>query len=173
MVQPLMPRATATWLVDNTALSFEQIADFCNMHVLEVQALADGDAQIVGVSPVINGQVTEEDIKACEQDPSARLGLIETPTMKKAKETRYTPLARRHDRPNAIAWIIKYCPNLPDAKIIKVLRTTKKTIEAIKGRSHWNISNITPENPVSLGFCTQEEMDRLLKKYKDTEEHSA
>jgi len=165
MVQPLMPRATAIWLVDNTALSFEQIADFCNMHPLEVQALADGDAHIVGVNPVLNGQVMEEDIAACEKDPSARLGLIETSTMKKAKEKRYTPLARRHDRPNAIAWIAKYCPDLPDAKIIKMLRTTKKTIEAIKNRSHWNIANITPENPVSLGFCTQEEVDELLKKY--------
>ncbi len=165
MVQPLMPRATAMWLVDNTTLSFEQIADFCHMHTLEVQALADGDALIVGVNPILNGQIIEANIKACEEDSQARLNLIETSTMKKEKEKRYTPLARRHDRPNAIAWIAKYCPNLPDSKIIRIIRTTKKTIASIKDRSHWNIANIKPENPVNLGFCTQEEMDGLLKKY--------
>ncbi len=163
--QPLMPKATAVWLIETTSLTFEQIANFCGMHVLEVQALADGDALIVGVSPVLNGQLTEEDIKRCEQDPTARLNLMETESIRREKEKKYTPLARRQDRPNVIAWFVKFCPSMPDAQIIKILRTTKKTIHAIRTRTHWNITNIKPENPVSLGFCSQEDLDVLVEKY--------
>lgn len=163
--QTLMPKATAVWLIDNTTLSFEQIAHFCHMHVLEVKALADGDSLIVGVNPILNGQVTEEDIKAAEADPCHVLVNLSVEKRKKAKEKKYTPLARRHDRPNAIAWFIKYCPSIPDSKIIELIGTTKKTINAIRTRTHPSIAIIKPENPVGLGFCTQDQIDTLLTQY--------
>ena len=127
---------------------------------------------VVGVSPVLSGQVTEDEIKRCEQDPTSRLVMLalnvrhDDKKGRSGREKRYTPLARRHDRPNAIAWFLKFCPALPDADIIRIVRTTKKTIQSIRGRTHLDMADIKPEHPVGLGFCTQEELDALLQKVK-------
>jgi len=164
----LMPKATATWLIDNTALTFEQIADFCGMHVLEVQALADREDNeyVVGVSPIINGMITKEDIVKCEKDPNARLQLNEQSKafieQSKNVKSRYTPMAHRQNRPDGIAWVIKNHPNVSDAQISKLLRTTKATIEAIRNRTHKMIAEIQPRNPVLLGICSEEDLTRAI-----------
>ncbi len=170
---PLMPKSTAVWLVENTALSFEQIADFCGMHPLEVQGIADGEVAvgIRGQDPVAAGELTREEITAAEADSNHRLHIAEkaikhAAMMKKTKGARYTPVARRQDKPEAIAWIIKYHPYLPDSQIVKLIGTTKKTIEAIRDRSHWNIGNIKPKDPVLLGLCLQTTLDGMVKKYR-------
>ena len=164
----LMPKATATWLIDNTALTFEQIADFCGMHVLEVQALADRDESdyVVGVSPVLNGMVSKEDIEKCEKDPNAKLSLNQQSRdfieQSKNVKSRYTPMAHRQSRPDGIAWIIKNHPNVTDAQISKLLRTTKNTIEAIRNRTHSMIAEIQPRNPVLLGICSEEDLTKAI-----------
>ena len=147
MTQLLMPKATAVWLIDNTALSFDQIADFCNLHPLEVQSIADGETGIgiQGYDPVLNGQLTRAVIEACESDPSGRLKLAESdlPTPnRRTKGPRYVPVARRGDKPDGIAWLVKHHPELKDAQIVKLIGTTKETITKIRERTHWNISNI-------------------------------
>jgi hypothetical protein len=175
---PLMPKATAVWLVDNTGLSFEQIADFCGMHPLEIQGIADGEvaSTIIGVNPLNNGQLTKGEIERCEEDPKARLKLAvnaQKYIKKKVKGARYTPVARRADKPDAIAWILKYHPYMPDNQIAKLIGTTKKTIDAVRDRTHWNTQNLQAKDPVLLGLCTQTHLDDAIKKsekYKPNEE---
>lgn len=172
MNTPLMPKATAVWLVDNTALSFEQIADFCDLHVLEVKGIADGDVAsgINGLSPIQNNQLAREEIERCEADPEARLQLkaatVPLPA-KRVKGPRYTPIARRQEKPDAIAFLVKTFPDLKDSQIIKLIGTTKNTIGTIRDRSHWNMANITPRDPVLLGLCKQQDLDREVAKVSD------
>ena len=164
----LMPKATAVWLIDNTALTFEQIADFCGMHVLEVQALADREITeyIVGSSPILNGMLTKEDIEKCEKDPNARLSLNKTSEefISKSRDvkSRYTPMAHRQNRPDAIMWIIKNHPDIYDAQICKLVRTTKSTIQAIRERTHKSIAEIQPRNPVLLGICSEFDLTKAI-----------
>ncbi len=166
---PVMPKATAVWLIENTTLTFKQIADFCGMHELEIKGIADGDVAqgIMGISPINNGQLTKEMLEHCIKNPSAKLELtisaIHNIVNKKSK-ARYTPVARRQDKPDAIYWLLKNCPSIQDSEIIKLIGTTKTTINAIKDRSHWNIKNIKSRDPVLLGLCTQIELDKILSK---------
>ncbi len=169
MSLPLMPKATAVWLVENTTLTFEQIADFCGMHPLEIQGIADGEVSsgIIGQDPTSNGQLALESIRAAEADENAKLELagnarqyIQT----KAKGGRYTPVARRADKPDAISWLIKNFPDLTDAQIVKLIGTTKNTISAVRDKQHWNHSNIKPRDPVLLGLCTQTHLDMAVAK---------
>lgn len=167
MTLPLMPKATAVWLIENTALTFEQIAEFTGMHPLEIQAIADGDVAvgIVGLDPISNGQLTREEIARCEADPSARLKLapmsVQLPKPK-AKGARYTPVAKRNDRPDGIAWLLRNLPFLSDAQICKLLGTTKETVQKVRDRTHWNSANIKPRDPVILGLCTQSDLNREI-----------
>jgi uncharacterized protein len=166
MTLPLMPKATAVWLIDKTALTFGQIAEFCGMHPLEVQAIADGEVAqgIVGYDPIGNGQLTAEEIKRCEADPSAKLRLAPTtiPAPKRLRGARYTPVAKRNDRPDAIAFLLKNYPQLSDAQVGKLLGTTKDTIEKVRGRTHWNSANIKPRDPVILGLCSQTDLNAMV-----------
>ncbi|MBL28600.1 MAG: cytoplasmic protein [Rhodospirillaceae bacterium] len=169
MAQPLMPKATAVWLVDNTSLTFDQIAEFCNLHPLEVKGIADGEVAvgILGMDPIAAGQVTREEITRCEADPKLRLQIrpAEVPlTTARRKGPRYTPVSKRQDRPDAIAWLLKFHPELNDAQISRLLGTTKATIEAVRSRSHWNTPNIKPRDPVLLGICTQGEFENEVAK---------
>ena len=162
---PLMPKATAVWLVDNTSLSFAQIADFCQLHELEVKAIADGDAAqgIRGIDPVSNGQLTREEIEKGEANSAYRLHLQESkvrlPEVKRRKGPRYTPVSRRQDRPNAILWLIRNHPELKDAQIMRLVGTTKTTIQSIRERTHWNIATLSALDPVTLGLCSQLDLD--------------
>jgi uncharacterized protein len=169
MAVPLMPKATAVWLVENTALTFEQIAEFCGLHPLEVQAIADGEVanQMQGLDPVANGQTTAEEIARCQADPQARLKLAPQalpPQLVKHKGPRYTPIAKRQDKPDAIAYLLRNHPELSDAQISKLVGTTKPTIAAVRDRTHWNTPNIKPRHPVGLGLCTLEEMERAINR---------
>ena len=169
MSLPLMPKATAVWLVENTGLTFEQIAEFCGLHELEVQAIADGEvaAGMQGWDPVGNGQLTREEIKRVEGDPDARLQLVKSNIplpQPKGKGPRYTPISRRQDKPNAIAWLIRTHPELTDAQVSKLIGTTKPTISKIRDRSHPESQNIKPAHPVTLGLCTQADLDLALAK---------
>jgi len=165
MAIPLMPKATAVWLVENTALSFEQIADFCKVHVLEVKAIADGDAAqgIKGLDPVLTGQLTREQITNAEADHSIVLQMsdpkVRLPEQKKKKGPRYTPVSRRQDRPNAILWLVRNHPELKDASIMRLVGTTKSTIAGIRDRTHWNAQALQPLDPVTLGLCSQIDLD--------------
>ncbi|MDA0781957.1 MAG: DUF1013 domain-containing protein [Rickettsiales bacterium] len=177
MTLPLLPKATAVWLVDNTALSFGQIAEFCGMHPLEVQGIADGEVAsgIIGKDPIVSHQLTREEIERCEKDPKAKLKLqADTEKYlkkeKNKKKSRYTPVARRQDKPDAIAWILKHCPEATDSQITKLIGTTKKTIEAIRTKSHWNYANLTPRDPVLLGLCSQRDLDVLLRVVNEAKE---
>ena len=167
---PLMPKATAVWLVDNTALSFDQIADFCKLHTLEVRAIADGDAAqgIKGLDPILTGQLTREEIVEAEGDPNVRLKLadakVRLPEAKKKKGPRYTPVSRRQDRPNAILWLVRNHPELKDAQIMRLVGTTKSTILAIRERTHWNATNLQPLDPVTLGLCAQLDLDLEVQR---------
>lgn len=162
---PLMPKATAVWLVDNTALTFDQVADFTKMHVLEVRAIADGDAAqgIKGMDPISNGQLTRDEIERGEKDANYRLKLEESkvvlPPATKKKGPRYTPVSRRHERPSAILWLVRNHPELKDAQIMRLVGTTKTTIASIRDRTHWNAQTLTPMDPVTLGLCSQLELD--------------
>lgn len=165
----LMPKATAVWLVDNTALSFEQIAQFCSLHPLEVKTIADGEAAqgIKGLNPLTTGQLTREEITKGENDPAHKLKLAVskiTLPEKKRRGPRYTPLSRRQDRPNAILWLVRNHPELKDAQISRLAGTTKSTIEQIRSRTHWNAANLTPMDPVTLGLCSQIELDIEVEK---------
>ncbi|PHQ71952.1 MAG: hypothetical protein COB93_01840 [Sneathiella sp.] len=169
MVTPLLPKATAVWLVDNTSLSFVQIADFCGLHSLEVKGIADGEVAIgiVGLDPTSNSQLTKEELDRCQADPTGRLQISE-PTgdvpQPRRRGGRYTPVSRRGDRPDAIFWLVKFHPEVTDAQISKLIGTTKTTITAIRDKSHWNSQNIRPRDPVSLGICTQLELDEAVQK---------
>ncbi|MEQ8601241.1 MAG: DUF1013 domain-containing protein [Devosia sp.] len=165
----LMPKATAVWLVDNTALSFEQIAAFCTLHPLEVQGIADGDVAsgIMGVNPVQNGQLTREEIEKAEADPNYRMKVSE-PKVRvaavKRKGPRYTPISRRNERPNAIKWLVRNHPELKDAQIMRLVGTTKSTIESVRENTHWNAANLTAMDPVTLGLCSQIDLDLEVKR---------
>jgi hypothetical protein len=165
-----MPKATAVWLVDNTSLTFEQIAEFCGLHVLEVKGIADGDVAhgIKGMDPISSGQLSREEIAAAERDPSHRLKLsepkVEVPEVKTKRGPRYTPVSRRQDRPNAILWLLKNHPELKDSQIMRLVGTTKPTILAIRERSHWNSPNLQAQDPVTLGLCSQTDLDAEVKK---------
>jgi len=166
MTLPLMPKATAVWLIEKTALTFTQIADFCGMHPLEVQAIADGEVAqgIVGYDPVANAQVTLEDIRRCEADSNARLKLLvgTLPTPKRLRGARYTPVAKRNDRPDAIAFLLRNFPQLSEAQVGKLLGTTKDTIQKVRERTHWNSANIKPRDPVILGLCSQTDLNAAV-----------
>ena len=169
MTKPLMAKATAVWLVDNTTLSFKQIADFCGMHELEVQGIADGDVAqgVKGFDPIANSQLDTSEIEKGQKDPAHHLKLkFNAAAMgeEKRRGPRYTPLSKRQDRPAAILWLVKFHPELADAQIGKLVGTTKPTIAAIRERTHWNIGNITPVDPVALGLCRQTELDSAVQK---------
>ena len=167
MAQPLMPKATAVWLVENTALTFDQIAEFCNLHPLEVQAIADGEVGmgIQGLDPVTNGMLTQEEIDRCQEKPENRLvkakSKIPQPRAK-PRGARYTPVSKRQDRPDAIAWLLKSCPELTDAQISRLIGTTKPTINSVRDKTHWNSQQIKPQNPVNLGLCTAQDLERVV-----------
>ena len=163
---PLMPKATAVWLLDNTALTFDQIAEFCKLHPLEVKAIADGDAAqgIKGLDPILTGQLTREEIATAEADPNHKLQIstpkVDVPGPERGKKgPRYTPVSRRQDRPNAILWLVRNHPELKDAAIMRLVGTTKSTIAAIRDRTHWNAATLAPMDPVTLGLCTQTDLD--------------
>lgn len=167
--KPIMARATAVWLIDNTTLSFRQIGDFCGLHELEVQGIADGDVAtgVKGFDPVANNQLTAEEIRKGEADPLHRLRLKHNPAAlgeEKRRGPRYTPLSKRQDRPASILWLVKFHPELSDGQIAKLVGTTKPTIQAIRERTHWNIGNIDPIDPVALGLCRQSELDAAVQK---------
>ncbi|MFC3628606.1 DUF1013 domain-containing protein [Paracoccus angustae] len=169
MSKPLMAKATAVWLVDNTTLSFKQIGDFCGLHELEVQGIADGDVAVgvKGYDPVASHQLDAEEIRKGEASPAYRLRLKHNPAAEgeeKRRGPRYTPLSKRQDRPNAILWLVKFHPELPDAAIAKLVGTTKPTIASIRERTHWNIQNMQPIDPVALGLCRQTELDAAVQK---------
>ena len=169
MALPLMRKATAVWLVENTSLTFMQIANFCGLHELEVSGIADGEVAsgIRGMDPITSNQLTLEEIKRCELDPNSKLELIINPATigeTKRRGPRYTPLSKRQDKPAAIAWLVKFYPEIADSQIIKLVGTTKPTIKAVRERSHWNITNIVPTDPVLLGLCKQVELDSALGK---------
>jgi hypothetical protein len=165
MTRPLMPKATAMWLIENTTLTFEQIAEFCGLHMLEVQAMADDEVAMgmQGRDPVMAGELTAEEIERCAKDPASRLraavsraASLET----KAKGARYVPVAKRQDRPDAIAWLLKNYPELSDGQVCKLINTTKPTIDKIRDRTHWNSANIKARNPVGLGLCREADLQK-------------
>jgi len=169
MGKPIMAKATAVWLVDNTTLTFKQVADFCDLHELEVQGIADGDvaAGVKGFDPISNNQLTQEEIEAGEKNPLHKLKLkfyAAAEGEQKRRGPRYTPLSKRQDRPASILWLVKFHPELTDAQISKLVGTTKPTIQALRERTHWNINNIQPIDPVALGLCKQSELDAIVQK---------
>ncbi len=176
MTAPLMPKATAVWLIDNTALTFDQIAVFCGLHPLEVKGIANDDVAqgIKGTDPISNGQLTRDEIERCQSDPSAYLQLAESkrdmPAPKVRQGARYTPLSKRQERPDAIAWLLRNHPELNDAEIGRLVGTTKPTIKNIRDRTHWNMANITPVDPVALGLCSQIDLDENVVKAAQREE---
>jgi len=168
--KPLMPKATAVWLVDNTSLTFEQIADFCGLHELEVKGIADGQVAqgIKGMDPISSGQLTRDEIARAQDDPGYRMKLakskVQVPEIKTKRRPKYTPVSRRHDRPNAIYWLLRNHPELRDAQIMRLVGTTKPTIQSIRERTHWNMSNLQPQDPVTLGLCKQIDLDAEVQK---------
>ena len=174
MRKPLMPKATASWLIENTSLSFQQIGNFVGLHVLEIQAIADGEVSsgILPRNPVENGELSEEEIFKCEKNQNLDLNIrssdIPIPETK-TKGSRYTPLSKRADKPNGIYWLIKHYPNLPDSKICKIIGTTKKTVQSIRDRTYWNIQGIRAQNPQELGLCSREELQKIIDKYNKDE----
>lgn len=165
-----MPKATAVWLVDNTSLTFEQIAEFCQLHVLEVKGIADGDVAqgIKGMDPISSNQLSRDEIHRAEENPAHRLKIlepkVEVPEVKTKRGPRYTPVSRRQDRPNAILWLLKSHPELRDSQIMRLVGTTKPTIQAIKERTHWNSPNLVAQDPVTLGLCSQTDLDAAVKR---------
>jgi len=170
MTEILMPKATAVWLVDNTSMTFEQIADFCGLHPLEVKGIADGEVarDIRGADPISNGQLTREELDTAQANPVYRMKAQKSRHAEllkpQKKAPRYTPVSRRQDRPDAIAWFVRNHPEITDAQIAKVLGTTKSTIDQVRNRTHWNSVNVKPVDPVSLGLIGQLELDALVKK---------
>lgn len=177
MTQPMMPMATAVWLVENTSLSFVQVAEFCGLHELEVQGIADEQVAInmVGLDPVVNGQLLLPDIESCQADSEKRLTLLidEVPAKARVGGAKYTPVSKRQDKPDAISWILRNHPELTDAQIGRLVGTTKPTILAIRERTHWNMSNIKPVDPVLLGLCKQMELDAAVEKASPKKEEEA
>jgi hypothetical protein len=166
---PLMPKATAVWLIDNTTLTFEQIGSFCKLHPLEVQAIADGEIAVgmVGHDPVASGQLTLDEIERCQADSSARLGLSPLKhEIKTKKGAKYTPVSLRQAKPNAIAWLLREIPEISDADIIRMIGTTKNTISQIRLKTHQKINELKAVSPVQAGLCTYDELNTLLNKYK-------
>ena len=169
MALPLMQKATAVWLVENTSLTFRQIATFCGLHELEISGIADGEVAqgIRGMDPISTNQLTREEIENCERNADRNLELMINPAAKGEKKRRgpkYTPLSKRQDKPSAILWLVKFHPELTDGQISKLVGTTKNTIQSIRQRSHWNINNIQPIDPVALGLCKQVELDVQVKR---------
>jgi hypothetical protein len=167
VAQPLMPHATAAWLVDNSSLTFEQIGEFCGLHILEVQAIADDTAatKLTGRDPIRAGELTHEEIETGQKDPEYRLKMHKAPDeVRRTKGPRYTPVSKRQDKPDGIAWIIRNHAEVTDGQISKLIGTTRTTIAAIRDRSHWNMANITPKDPVTLGLTTQRELDAAVAK---------
>ncbi|MCB2096793.1 MAG: DUF1013 domain-containing protein [Parvularculaceae bacterium] len=167
--KPLMPLATAVWLIDNTSLSFDQIADFCRLHPLQVKGIADGDvaAGVRGINPVTNNQLTREELESAQADPDYRMKISRPKTIvaeKTRKGPRYTPVSKRQNRPDAILWMVRNHPEVSDAQIAKLLGTTKTTIQSVRDRTHWNSQNITPQDPVGLGLCSQIDLDAIVRK---------
>jgi hypothetical protein len=167
---PLMPKATAIWLIDNTTLTFKQIADFCGMHELEVKGIADGEVAVgvIADNPITSGQLDKEEIERCCKDPNVKLQLklsnaYETVSKVKKKGAKYTPIARRQDKPDAIYWLIKNFPEIKDSTIIKLIGTTKSTVDAVRNRTHWNMANIRQRDPVLLGICSQTDLDKVVE----------
>jgi len=189
MSQPLMPKATAVWLIENTVLTFEQIADFCDLHLLEVQGIADGDVAsgIKGADPIAAGQLTRSEIEKCQKNSESKLHAVEKrgdlPKVKRRVGPKYTPLSKRQERPDAIFWLVRNHPELLDAQISRLVGTTKNTIQSIRDRTHWNSSFLNPVDPVSLGICSQVDLDKEVvkaskrnenrKKNEEKEESSA
>jgi len=178
MTQPLMPKATAVWLVENTTLSFQQIAEFCGLHPLEVQGIADGEVAIgiVGLDPALNGQLTREEILRCEAEPTARLKMAKHDIPLPAPRTkgpRYTPVSKRQDKPDAVAWLVRHHPELTDAQISKLIGTTKQTIAAVRDRTHWNSPNLRPRDPVLLGLCSQNDLNNAVLRARKAQEKAA
>lgn len=170
---PLMPKATAIWLVDNTTLSFVQIAAFCGLHALEVQAIADGEVMggMAGIDPIVNGQLTREEIATAEADADYRMKLAATDIPKpvsRHKGPRYTPVSKRQDKPDAIAWILRHHPELSDAQVGQLIGTTKPTINSVRDRSHWNISSLRPRSPVEIGLCSHMDLTEAVEKARKT-----
>jgi hypothetical protein len=170
---PLMPKAVAVWFIENSSITFKQIADFCGLHELEVQNMADGEISqsILGINPIIMGQITREDLEKCEKNPNLSLELSEKylksiSSLKPVKK-KYTPLARRRDKPDGILWLIKNYPEIKDLEITKLIGTTKRTIETIKSGEYWNAANARPRDPVLLGLCTQVDLDKIIEKSKN------
>ncbi|GIR05701.1 MAG: hypothetical protein CM15mP16_10780 [Candidatus Pelagibacterales bacterium] len=167
---PLMPKATAIWLVDNTSLSFRQIGDFCGMHELEIKGIADGEVGvgIKGLNPITSGQLTKDEIDRCADNEDESLKIIENEISEKTeqskKKKKYTPLSKRQDRPDAVYWLIRNHPELKDSQVARLVGSTKNTIDAIRKRTHWNMANIRPQDPIGLGICRQVELDEALAK---------
>jgi uncharacterized protein len=167
MAQPLMPHATASWLVDNSSLTFQQIAEFCGLHILEVQAIADDTAatKLTGRDPLRSGELTQEEIDLGQADPDYKLQMHRQPdSAVRTKGPRYTPVSKRQDKPDGVAWLIRNHPELSDGQIGKLIGTTRSTIQAIRERSHWNIANIQPKDPVTLGLTSQRELDAAVAR---------
>ena len=175
MAKILMPRATAIWLIENTGLTFKQISVFCELHILEVNGIADGEitGKMPGINPITNKILTEQEIKKCEKNPKLKLTIEKTnlPKPRKiSKGAKYTPLAKRHERPSSIIWLLKKFPNITDSEICKLLRTTKNTVDSIKNKTHWNIENIISKDPTKLGLCSEKEILKIAEKYKNNEQ---
>ena len=167
-----MPKATAVWLVENTTLTFDQIGAFCNLHPLEVQGIADGEVAIgiVGLDPTTNGQLTKEEILRCEKDTSERLKMAKVAIplpLTRSKGPRYTPVSKRQDKPDAVAWLVRHHPELTDAQISRLIGTTKQTIAAVRDRTNWNSANLRPRDPVLLGLCTQTDLNNAILKARN------
>jgi len=178
MNAPLMPKATAVWLIENTSLTFKQIADFCGLHELEIKGMADGDVSvgIKAYNPILSNQLTREEIELSSKDPNRPLQLKEKNIdieVKKMIGTKYTPIAQREDKPNAIAWLTKNYPMLADSQICKLVGSTKNTVDAIRNRKHWNMSNISPKDPVMANLCSQTELQAAIDKAKRKVEREA
>ncbi len=178
MAQPLMPKATAVWLVENTTLTFEQISDYCGLHTLETQAIADGEvaAGMQGLNPTLSGQLTKSEIERCEADSSARLKTSKpkVPLPKpKNKGARYTPISKRQERPDAIAWLLKNYSELSDGQISRLIGTTKPTINSVRDKTHQNSQNIAPQSPVYLGLCSGEELEKAVVKARKKAEKTS
>ena len=174
MVLPLMPQATAVWLTENTALTFKQIGEFCGLHELEVQGIADGEvaAGMRGVDPIAGNQLTAAEIERCEADESTNLRISEKArehVQTKVKGARYTPVSKRQDKPDAIAWLVKNFPTVTDAQVAKLIGTTKNTIQAVRTRTHRNQAILRPRDPVILGLCSQTRLDELVAKLQPTQ----
>lgn len=178
MAYPLMPKATAAWLVDNTALTFDQIAEFCGLHPLEVQALADGDvnAGIMGMNPIQNGELTAEEIARCEKTSNAKLKMLKTDLPKpraRSKGPRYTPVTKRAEKPNAVLHLLKKYPEMQDVQIAKLVGSTKPTVDAIRNRTHPAYNTLKPVDPVSIGLCTGEELEKAVRRAQRRVEREA